>query len=301
MSIKVNHITKLYGTQKALNDVSFEIGTNEIVGFLGPNGAGKSTMMKILTCYIPPSEGSATVCGFNTNEQSIEVRKQIGYLPEHNPLYLDMYVKEFLEFIAGLYNIKKAKERVKEMIEATGLQIEQNKKIGALSKGYRQRVGLAQAMIHDPKVLIMDEPTTGLDPNQLEEIRGLIKKLGKQKTVMLSTHIMQEVEAVCDRVIIINKGEIVANDTTQTLQQNTSKQVITVEFDQSISVHALKSLPSVEDAILIGGNTWKIISDLDQDIRKELFNFAVTKQIGILTLNKEEQKLEDVFKALTKK
>lgn len=219
MSIKVNNITKLYGAQKALNNISFEIGTNEIVGFLGPNGAGKSTMMKILTCYIPPTEGSATVCGFDTNNQSIEVRRQIGYLPEHNPLYLDMYVKEFLEFIGGLYKIKNSKERVKEMIEATGLQVEQNKKIGALSKGYRQRVGLAQAMIHDPKVLIMDEPTTGLDPNQLEEIRGLIKKLGKEKTVMLSTHIMQEVEAVCDRVIIINKGEIVANDTTETLQK----------------------------------------------------------------------------------
>ena len=301
MSIKVNSITKLYGTQKALNNVSFEIGTNEIVGFLGPNGAGKSTMMKILTCYIPPSQGTATVCGFDTNEQSIEVRKQIGYLPEHNPLYLDMYVKEFLEFIGGLYKIKNTKERVKEMIEATGLQIEQNKKIGALSKGYRQRVGLAQAMIHDPKVLIMDEPTTGLDPNQLEEIRGLIKKLGKEKTVMLSTHIMQEVEAVCDRVIIINKGEIVANDTTQTLQQNTTKQVITVEFDKDISINTLKSIKGVEDVILIEGNTWKIISEMENDVRKELFNYAVKHNLSVLTMNKEEQKLEDVFKALTKK
>jgi ABC-2 type transport system ATP-binding protein len=301
MSIKVNNISKLYGNQKALNNVSFEIGTNEIVGFLGPNGAGKSTMMKILTCYIPPSEGTATVCGFDTNEQSIEVRKQIGYLPEHNPLYLDMYVKEFLEFIGGLYKIKNAKERVKEMIDATGLQVEQNKKIGTLSKGYRQRVGLAQAMIHDPKVLIMDEPTTGLDPNQLEEIRGLIKKLGKQKTVMLSTHIMQEVEAVCDRVIIINKGEIVANDTTETLQKNTTKQVITVEFDKEVSVNSLKSIQGVEDAILLEGNTWKIISDLENDVRKELFNYAVKHNLSVLTMNKEEQKLEDVFKALTKK
>jgi ABC-2 type transport system ATP-binding protein len=301
MSIKVNNITKLYGTQKALNNVSFEIGTNEIVGFLGPNGAGKSTMMKILTCYIPSTEGTAKVCGFDTNEQSIEVRKQIGYLPEHNPLYLDMYVKEFLEFIGGLYKIKNAKERVKEMIEATGLRIEQNKKIGALSKGYRQRVGLAQAMIHDPKVLIMDEPTTGLDPNQLEEIRGLIKKLGKEKTVMLSTHIMQEVEAVCDRVIIINKGEIVANDNTQSLQQNTTKQIITVEFDKEVSVKTLKSIHGVEDAVLIEGNTWKIISDVEQDVRKELFNYAVKHNLSVLTMNKEEQKLEDVFKALTKK
>ncbi len=301
MSIQVNNVTKLYGTQKALNNVSFEIGTNEIVGFLGPNGAGKSTMMKILTCYIPATEGTSKVCGFNTNDETVEVRKQIGYLPEHNPLYLDMYVKEFLEFVGGLYQIKNSKARVKEMIEATGLQVEQNKKIGALSKGYRQRVGLAQAMIHDPKVLIMDEPTTGLDPNQLEEIRELIKKLGKQKTVMLSTHIMQEVEAVCDRVIIINNGTIVANDTTQTLQQNTTKQIITVEFDKPVKRHDLLTLKGVEDAILAENNTWKIIADLEQDTRKELFNYAVKNNIGILTLNKEEQKLEDVFKQLTKK
>lgn len=300
MSIIVNNITKLYGTQKALNNVSFEIGKNEIVGFLGPNGAGKSTMMKILTCYIPATEGSAKVCGFDTNEQSIEVRKQIGYLPEHNPLYLDMYVKEFLEFIGNLYNVKHVKERVKEMIETTGLQIEQNKKIGALSKGYRQRVGLAQAIIHDPKVLIMDEPTTGLDPNQLEEIRELIKKLGKEKTVMLSTHIMQEVEAVCDRVIIINKGEIVANEQTQSLQKNTTKQIITVEFDKEVLVSHIKNIEGVEDAVLIEKNTWKIISNIDTDVRKSIFNYAVTHDISILTINKEEQKLEDVFKKLTK-
>ena len=301
MSIIVNNISKLYGTQKALNNVSFEIGKNEIVGFLGPNGAGKSTMMKILTCYIPATEGSAKVCGFDTNEQSIEVRKQIGYLPEHNPLYLDMYVKEFLEFIGNLYNVKHVKERVKEMIETTGLQIEQNKKIGALSKGYRQRVGLAQAIIHDPKVLIMDEPTTGLDPNQLEEIRELIKKLGKEKTVMLSTHIMQEVEAVCDRVIIINKGEIVANEQTQSLQKNTTKQNITVEFDKEVLVSHIKNIEGVADAVLIEKNTWKIISNIDTDVRKSIFNYAVTHDISILTINKEEQKLEDVFKQLTKK
>ena len=301
MSIIVNNISKLYGAQKALNNVSFEIGKNEIVGFLGPNGAGKSTMMKILTCYIPATEGSAKVCGFDTNEQSIEVRKQIGYLPEHNPLYLDMYVKEFLEFIGNLYNVKHVKERVKEMIETTGLQIEQNKKIGALSKGYRQRVGLAQAIIHDPKVLIMDEPTTGLDPNQLEEIRELIKKLGKEKTVMLSTHIMQEVEAVCDRVIIINKGEIVANEQTQSLQKNTTKQIITVEFDKDVLVSHIKNIEGVEDAVLIEKNTWKIISNIDTDVRKSIFNYAVTHDISILTINKEEQKLEDVFKQLTKK
>lgn len=301
MSIQVNNITKLYGEQKALNNVSFEIASNEIVGFLGPNGAGKSTMMKILTCYIPQTEGSAKVCGFDTQEQSIDVRKQIGYLPEHNPLYLDMYVKEFLEFVGGLYKVKNIKTRVKEMIDVTGLQIEQNKKIGALSKGYRQRVGLAQAMIHDPKVLIMDEPTTGLDPNQLEEIRGLIIKLGKQKTVMLSTHIMQEVEAVCDRVIIINQGQIVANDTTQTLQQNTTKQLITVEFDKVVHRDVLLKLKGVEEALLAENNTWKIVAGLEYDVRKELFNYAVKNDISVLTLNKEEQKLEDVFKQLTKK
>src|SRR3954469_12040081 len=214
MSIIVNNITKLYGQQKALNNVSFEVKSAEIVGFLGPNGAGKSTMMKILTCFIPQSSGSATVCGFDVSEQSLEVRRNVGYLPEHNPLYLDMYVKEYLEFIAGLHQLKNVKARIAEMIEMTGLQVEQKKKIGALSKGYRQRVGLAQALIHDPKVLILDEPTTGLDPNQLEEIRNLIRSLGKEKTVVLSTHIMQEVEAICDKVIIINKGKIVANEST---------------------------------------------------------------------------------------
>lgn len=301
MSIVVKNISKIYGQQKALHNISFEIGSNEIVGFLGPNGAGKSTMMKILTSYIPASSGEAEVCGFDTNNQSIEVRKNIGYLPEHNPLYLDMYVKEFLEFVGKLYHVPNIKNRVAEMIEVTGLQIEQNKKIGALSKGYRQRVGLAQAMIHNPKVLIMDEPTTGLDPNQLEDIRNLIKKLGKEKTVMLSTHIMQEVEAVCDRVIIINKGEIVANEDTQKLQNTSTKQIITVEFDKQISVGILKKINGVQEAVLIDGNTWKIISDISVDVRKELFNYAVSQNIGVLTLNKEEQKLEDVFKALTKK
>jgi len=301
MSIQVNNISKLYGAQKALNNISFEVGSNEIVGFLGPNGAGKSTMMKILTCYIPPSEGSAKVCGFDIASQSLEVRKQIGYLPEHNPLYLDMYVKEFLEFVGGIYKIKNLKGRVKDMIEMTGLQVEQNKKIGALSKGYRQRVGLAQAIIHDPKVLIMDEPTTGLDPNQLEEIRGLIKALGKEKTVMLSTHIMQEVEAICDRVIIINKGEIVANDETKNLQKNTTQQIITVEFDKQVSEKLLHKITNIEKVNFIQGNTWQLISTSKEDVRKDIFNFAVANNLSVLTLNKEEQKMEDVFKELTKK
>lgn len=301
MSIIVENITKLYKTQKALNNISFNVNENEIVGFLGPNGAGKSTMMKIITCYIPPTEGKVTVCGFDINEQSIDVRRNIGYLPEHNPLYLDMYVKEFLAFIGGLYKVKNINQRVKEMIDLTGLQIEQNKKIGALSKGYRQRVGLAQAMIHNPKVLIMDEPTTGLDPNQLEEIRGLIKKLGKEKTVMLSTHIMQEVEAVCDRVIIINHGEIVANDKTQSLKQYKINQVIHVEFDGTIDAKIIESLQGVELVKKLDGNTYQIIASAEKDIRKDIFNLAVQQNIGVLTLNKEEQKMEDVFKELTKK
>lgn len=300
MSIKVQHINKLYGAQKALNDVSFEVGSNQIIGFLGPNGAGKSTMMKILTCYIPPSSGSAEVCGFDIATQSIEVRKQIGYLPEHNPLYLDMYVKEFLEFVGGIYRLRNTKTRVAEMIHLTGLEAEQNKKIGALSKGYRQRVGLAQAMIHNPKVLIMDEPTTGLDPNQLEEIRSLIKALGKEKTVMLSTHIMQEVEAICDRVIIINKGEIVANDETKNLQQNTTRQIITVEFDKNPDVTELKALPGIHEVIYQQGNQWQLVSLGTDDVRKVIFDFAVKGGLSVLTLHKEEQKMEDVFKQLTR-
>lgn len=300
MSIVVNNITKLYGEQKALNNVSFTVETGQIVGFLGPNGAGKSTMMKIITCYIPPTQGTVKVCGFDILDQSIDVKKQIGYLPEHNPLYLDMYVKEFLEFVGGLYKIKNIKNRVAEMIELTGLQAEQKKKIGALSKGYRQRVGLAQAIIHDPKVLIMDEPTTGLDPNQLEEIRSLIKTLGKEKTVMLSTHIMQEVEAVCDKVIIINKGEIVANEATSTLQKNTSKQLYTVEFDKAVSKNSLKNIEGVTEVNQVNETTWQISTAAERDIRKEIFDFAVNNKLSVLTLNKEEQKLEDVFKQLTK-
>lgn len=300
MSIIVNNITKLYGQQKALNNVSFTVDTGQIVGFLGPNGAGKSTMMKIISCYIPPTQGTVTVCGFDILEQPLEVKKQIGYLPEHNPLYLDMYVKEFLEFVGGLYKIKNLKGRVAEMIELTGLQVEQKKKIGALSKGYRQRVGLAQAIIHDPKVLIMDEPTTGLDPNQLEEIRSLIIRLGKEKTVMLSTHIMQEVEAVCDKVIIINKGEIVANESTATLQKATQKQLYTVEFDKIISKNNLKNIEGVNEVNQINETTWQISTGIEKDIRKEIFDFAVNNKLSVLTLNKEEQKLEDVFKQLTK-
>jgi ABC-2 type transport system ATP-binding protein len=302
MSIVVKNITKTYGEQHALLNVSFEIKTAEVVGFLGPNGAGKSTMMKILTCFIPQTSGTASVCGFDVSEQSLEVRKNVGYLPEHNPLYLEMYVKEYLEFIAGLHQLKDVKNRISEMIEITGLQVEQKKKIGALSKGYRQRVGLAQALIHDPKVLILDEPTTGLDPNQLEEIRNLIKQVGKEKTVMLSTHIMQEVEAVCDRVIIINNGQIVADDKTSVLQskQTQNKQLITVEFDKETSRDALKNIEGVHDAKNISGNTWQIEVHSDKDVRPDIFQYAVQNGLAVLTLNREEQRLEDVFKQLTK-
>ncbi|HHT03362.1 MAG: ATP-binding cassette domain-containing protein [Bacteroidales bacterium] len=227
MSISISNLTKIYGQQKALDNVSLEINKGEIVGLLGPNGAGKSTMMKIITCFIPPTQGSVSVCGYNIFDDSIEVRKKIGYLPEHNPLYLDMYVREFLLFIAGIHNLgKEKKERTEYMIELTGLTKEVNKKIGALSKGYRQRVGIAQAMIHDPEVLILDEPTSGLDPNQLIEVRELIKNAGKDKTVLLSTHIMQEVEAVCDRTIIINNGLVVADDNTQHLIADQSLETI---------------------------------------------------------------------------
>ncbi|HET6243877.1 MAG: gliding motility-associated ABC transporter ATP-binding subunit GldA [Bacteroidetes bacterium] len=304
MSIVIKNITKLYESQKALDEVSFEVNTGGIVGFLGPNGAGKSTMMKIITCFIPQNSGTVTVNGFDTLEHSMEVKKITGYLPEHNPLYLDMYVKEYLEFIAGLHHVPNIKNRIKEMIEMTGLEVEQKKKIGQLSKGYRQRVGLAQALIHDPKVLILDEPTTGLDPNQLGEIRALIKSIGKEKTVMLSTHIMQEVEAICDRVIIINNGKIVADSPVAEINGLMgSQQFYLVEFGGIVSRSNLKKIAGVYDAIQIneGENTWQIQSSSSQDIRSSLFNYGVENKIPILTMHKQERKLEDVFKQLTKK
>lgn len=302
MSIKVEYISKLYGEQRALDNVSFEVQTGEIVGFLGPNGAGKSTMMKILTCFIPPSAGKATVNGYDVMEQSLDVRRSVGYLPEHNPLYLDMYVKEYLAFIAGLHKIKNTEARVKEMIDITGLGVEQHKRIGALSKGYRQRVGLAQALIHDPQVLILDEPTTGLDPNQLTEIRDLIKRVGKEKTVMLSTHIMQEVEILCDRVIIIDKGRIVTDENTAILQKgDNSKMVIVVEFDRSPSPGDLKRINGVEEVIHVKNNTFQIVTATERDVRSDLFKFAVDKGLTVLELQREERKLEDIFKEVTGK
>lgn len=299
MSIVVENITKLYGEQKALDNVSFSINTGEIVGLLGPNGAGKSTMMKIITCFIPPTSGNITVYGNDIIENSLEVRKKVGYLPENNPLYLDLYIKEYLEFVAGIYKVDNIKARVKEMIQLTGLDIEQHKKIGALSKGYRQRVGLAQAMIHDPDVLILDEPTSGLDPNQLIEIRNLIKKIAKEKTIMLSTHIMQEVEAVCSRAIIIDKGNIVADDKTSNLSaRSAGLQVLEVEFNKPISTSLLEGLDGVKQVTKLSETTYKIATD-DKDIREDIFQLAVKNEIAVLSLQKIEQGLEVVFQQLT--
>lgn len=300
--ISVKNITKIYGTQRALDDVSFEINSGQVIGFLGPNGAGKSTMMKIITCYIPQSSGEVSVCGFDVTEQSIEVKKIVGYLPEHNPLYPEMYVKEYLNYICGVYKFEGKKDaKIKELIEVTGLSVEQNKKIAALSKGYRQRVGLAQALIHDPKVLILDEPTSGLDPNQLTEIRALIKSIGKEKTVVLSTHIMQEVEAICDRVIIINKGKIVANENTSVLQKSrVSGEIILVEFDQPVSANQLLSIDGVLSSENTSGNNWRLkVRDLNA--RGAIFKWAVANNLTALSLQVEEQKLEDVFQELTRK
>jgi len=302
MSIIVKNITKLYGSQKALDNVSFKIEAGEIVGLLGPNGAGKSTLMKIISCFIPPTDGTISVNGHDIFEQSIEVRKKVGYLPENNPLYLDLYIKEYLGFVAGLYKIPNKKNRVNDMIAMTGLEREQHKKIGALSKGYRQRVGLAQALIHDPEVLILDEPTSGLDPNQLLEIRELIKNVGKDKTVMLSTHIMQEVEAICSRAIIIDQGKIVADDSTKNLSSGSSKlQTIEVEFDSNIDQKQLLSIHGVQQADKQTGNNWILQANTTEDIRPLIFEFAVNNKLKVLSMQKSEQSLEKVFQKLTKK
>ncbi len=299
VSISVKGVTKLYGEQKALDDVSFEINSGEIVGFLGPNGAGKSTMMKIITCFIPQSAGEVKVCGIDVVTDSMNVRKSVGYLPEHNPLYHDMYVKEYLGFIAGLHKVKNKKSRISEMIELVGLTREQHKKIGQLSKGYRQRVGLAQAMIHNPDVLILDEPTSGLDPNQLVEIRALIQQLGKEKTVMLSTHIMQEVEAICDRVMILNRGKLVANNTSQGIQQSTSKkELVKVEFDQEINLSEIEKIDGVLTVKRLDGKVCLVESQTD--IRRRIAEFAKSKDVLVLGMQIQEQSLEEAFKQLTR-
>lgn len=299
MSITVNNITKLYGEQKAVDNASFHIESGQIVGLLGPNGAGKSTLMKILTCFIPPSEGEAKVCGLNVLEHPLLVRTKLGYLPEHNPLYLEMYVKEFLSFIASIHKLENKKSRVAEMIELTGLTIEQNKKIGQLSKGYRQRVGLAQALIHDPEVLILDEPTTGLDPNQIIEIRNLISEIGKEKTVLLSTHIMQEVEAICQRAIIIDKGIIIANNTIAELHLNSLSNTVSIEFDKAVRREHLMRLQGIISCQSDDGIKWLIEAKEKSEIRKELFKFAVENNLTVLHIEKNKSSVEDVFRRLT--
>ena len=296
MSIEVDNIVKIYGNQKALNNVSFSIKKGEIVGFLGPNGAGKSTMMKILTSYIDADGGNAKVNGFEVVSNKKNVQKSIGYLPEHNPLYLDMYVKEYLAFNADIYNI--SKERIEEVIQLTGLAPEAHKKIAQLSKGYRQRVGLATALLHDPDVLILDEPTTGLDPNQLSEIRTLIKNVGKEKTVLLSTHIMQEVEAICDRVIIINKGEIITDKKLSAFRED-QEQVIEVEFDYRVEDVLLKQLPNIGSIKNSSGFTYELTFITTKDMRSTVFDFAHDNGLKTLKLNQKNKNLESLFKELT--
>jgi ABC-2 type transport system ATP-binding protein len=296
MSINVANITKEYGAQKALNNVSFSIEKGEIVGFLGPNGAGKSTMMKILTTFLKASEGTATVNNFIVSEDDLNVQKSIGYLPEHNPLYLDMYVREYLMFNANIYKIQESE--VEKVIEQTGLSSEAHKKIEQLSKGYRQRVGLACALLHDPAVLILDEPTTGLDPNQLIEIRELIKSVGKEKTVLLSTHIMQEVEAICDRVIIINKGEIVLDKKLSELKNN-KEQIIEVEFDYRVEEVALQQIQKVQKVENTSGFVYQLYFNSDKDMRGDVFDYAYDNGLKILQLHQKNTTLEKLFIELT--
>lgn len=302
MSIIVSEITKHYGLQLALDNVSFSINPGEIVGLLGPNGAGKSTLMKIITCFIPPTSGEVSVYGYNIREQSLEIRKKIGYLPENNPLYTEMYIKECLHFIAGLHNLgNKTSSRINEIMELTGLNSERRKKISALSKGYKQRVGLAIALIHDPEVLILDEPTSGLDPNQLSEIRKLIVDIGKHKTVVLSTHIMQEVDAMCNRAIIINHGKIVADDSPKNLlsEMHGIEKVI-ASFDKRIAISMLSNITGVKSVSNLEDNTWIFEAKHGIDIRYHIFNFAVNNNLVLLSMLKQTNNLENVFQTLTR-
>ncbi|WP_298341993.1 gliding motility-associated ABC transporter ATP-binding subunit GldA [uncultured Algibacter sp.] len=298
MSIEVHDVSKAYGKQKALNSISFKVDKPEVVGFLGPNGAGKSTMMKILTTYLTASNGTTKVNGYDVNTNAKEVQQSVGYLPEHNPLYLDQYVKEYLTFNANIYGV--SKQRINEVIDLTGLIPESHKKIGQLSKGYRQRVGLANALLHDPEVLILDEPTTGLDPNQLIDIRNLIKTIGKTKTVFLSTHIMQEVEAMCDRVIIINKGKIVADKKLKDLRDE-KEQVVIVEFDYRVEDAFLLKLPKVTTVVNTHDFVYEITFKTSEDMRSYVFDFAHDNQLKILQLNQKNTSLETLFSELTSK
>lgn len=301
MSVETSGITKYFGTQKALDAVSFHLKKGELVGFLGPNGAGKSTLMKIITGFLPADEGKVLVNGLEIVPEHVYARKKIGYLPENNPLYTDLYVRESLEITAGFYSLNKVQQRVMDMLDLTGLGREQHKKIGALSKGYRQRVGLAQALIHDPEVLILDEPTTGLDPNQLEEIRGLIRTISREKTVMLSSHIMQEVEAVCNRVIIINHGHIVADGSMEAVKTGELKrsQVVIAGFNQAVESNKLLHLPGVAK-VALQNNNYELEALPGVDIRPVVFRFAVDNNLTLLTLHEKQQNLEGIFQALTR-
>jgi ABC-2 type transport system ATP-binding protein len=302
MSIVVQGITKLYGKQKALDNISFEVKTGEIVAFLGPNGAGKTTMMRIITGFIPATSGKVFVNGIEASDDNTAIKKHIGYLPENNPLYPEMYVREYLGFVASMYSTGEPfKKQINNIIDITGLAPEQKKHIGSLSKGYRQRVGLAQALIHDPDVLILDEATSGLDPNQIVEIRNLIRDAGKEKTVLLSTHIMQEVEAICDRIIIIDKGEIVADELKSDIYSKIKRlrQRVLVEFDRAPGENDLRSIRNVSAARQVKDGLWQVESDTEEDIRPALFDFAVKNSLTVLSLKKEENNLEEIFRHLT--
>lgn len=299
MSIEVSALTKIYGEQKAIDGLTFKVAQGEIVGFLGPNGAGKSTTMKILTGYLSPNEGTAVICGMNVQAQPLETKKKIGYLPEGNPLYYDMYVREYLDFIAGVHAIQNKKKRIEEVIGMVGLISESGKKLGQLSKGYKQRVGLAAALIHDPEVLILDEPTTGLDPNQIVEIRELIRSLGQKKTVLFSSHILQEVEAICDRVIIIHKGKLVADDMMSQLQEQHAGNMIRVEFREHVEPALLQTLERAKSIRERDSNHWEIETDDPDHLKKQLMELALKNNLNIVSLQSEQKRLEDVFRSLT--
>jgi ABC-2 type transport system ATP-binding protein len=299
----VKNLLKVYGEQKAVNDISFKVNKGEIVGFLGPNGAGKSTTMKIITGYLEKTSGEAYVCGMNVADQPLETKKKIGYLPELNALYYDMYVREYLAFVAEIHKIENQKSKIENVIELTGLTVESKKKIGQLSKGYKQRVGLAAALIHDPEVLILDEPTSGLDPNQIIEIRDVIKKQGQDKTVLFSSHILQEVEAICDRVIIINKGELVADDKLSNLRQrsSSSSNTVKVSFKESIDKSWLEQLSAARSVNKIDANNWQLATDNPEQLRKQIFELSLLHNLNIVSLQSDSQSLEDVFRSLTQK
>jgi len=301
MSLQIQHLTKTYGQQKAVDEISFTVNAGEIVGFLGPNGAGKSTTMKVVTGFIPPSSGSVTVGGFDVVEHPIRVKKITGYLPEHNPLYLDMYVHEYLRFVGGLYGITGSRlmQRVEEIIALCGLEVEQNKRLESLSKGYRQRAGLAQALLHDPEILVLDEPTSGLDPNQIIEIRKVIKEISKNKTVLFSSHIMQEVQALCSRVVVINKGKIVADDQLENLLHNKSGNVLIVEFQETIDLNEIGEIAGVAEVISISSNKCKIVPEPGVDLRSVLFRYASQHNRSLTELKVEENSMESIFRDLT--